>query len=84
MSPKEINRATIAAFLIRCIGHGWANAIDAEHGLRIANVVIDERGDVRIELDDGSAAFLAITHLVPRRVSATRNGKETHARDGSH
>ncbi len=85
MTDAEINRANLAAFLTRCIAHGWNHAIDAEHGLRITNVVNEGVHGVQIDFEGGHVVTLTLTHTVPRRVPATAShGKAADARPGNH
>lgn len=69
MTDREINRANLTAFLIRAISHSWANAVDAEFGLRVSIVEALDDGRICIELDDHSVITLAFDHLVPRCAS---------------
>lgn len=57
MTDKEINRATITAFIARAINHASANAIDAEFGLRLYAATIERQG-VRLEFADGRKVFI--------------------------
>lgn len=77
MTSKEINRDIVNAFLARAISHAWAAAIDAEHGLRVVDVEVTDRRQVRIELDGGHLVFIDITHFVPHRVPEAPQGEQT-------
>jgi len=65
-TDKEINRATINAFLARCINRGAAMALDAEYGLRVVSALVTDNQSVRVDLDNGHILFLDVEHLVPR------------------
>lgn len=65
MTSADINYANFAAFVARAINRASVTAVDAEFGLRVCDVSIDIRGDVRIELDNGHLIMLYIQHLVP-------------------
>lgn len=65
MTDKEINRATINAFLARCINRGAASALDAEFGLRVVKADATDFGSIRVEFDSGLVIGIA-TELFTR------------------
>jgi len=70
MTDKEINRATINAFLARCINRGAASAIDAEFGLRVVGAEVNA-GNVRIQFEGGAHVVICPPAILER---PTRGG----------
>ena len=80
MTDKEINRATIAAFLARAINRASVTAVDAEFGLRVhtAEVIAAER--IRINLADSeSVIIISFERFVPRELSSFPMEKSANA-----
>jgi hypothetical protein len=67
VSPKEINLNTLNSFLVRCIGHASAVAIDAEFGLGVRHVETTIDGNVKISLDNDHIVMIDARHLVPHQ-----------------
>lgn len=63
-TAEEINRATINAFLARCINMGSANAIDAEFGLRVVKAEVIEGGLVSIDFAGGHIAVVVTDRVL--------------------
>lgn len=80
MTDREINRATITAFVARALNRAGASAIDAEFGLRVRMAEALDDGRVCIELDDRSVIVVNFEHLVPRENSSFPKEQPGHAR----
>lgn len=59
MTSKEINRATITAFVARAINRAAVTAVDAEFGLRVLSAETTSLGNIIIEFEGGLALVLA-------------------------
>jgi hypothetical protein len=59
MTDKEINRATIVAFVARCINSGSTMALDAEFGLRVRSAEVTALGNIVIDFHEGVALVIA-------------------------
>ncbi len=66
MTDKEINRATITAFLARAINRAAASAVDAEFGLRVVKAEVIDQDRIRIDLTNDHIVIVDALHLVPR------------------
>jgi len=64
MTDKEINRATITAFLARCINRGAGMALDVEFGLRVRGAERIDGGLVRIEFAGGHIAIVNVDRVL--------------------
>lgn len=80
MTSKEINHATLIAFLARALNRAALTALDAEFGLRVQHVTIHDSGVIRVDLDGDHVVVVSAEHIVPRCVPVTSKGNAADAR----